>query len=343
MPRVVFLGRMAPPAELIAPVLAPVGAELVGARPDGPSGVVGACREADAVLVHAQPRFDAPVLEALTRCRVIVRLGAGADNVDLEAASRQGIIVCNVPGGNAPDVADQAMGLIVAVARRIFRTYDMVRSGRWSSGTVRGSEYRGPVHRLDGRTLGIFGLGNVGRRVARRAAGFGMRLIACDPYLGDGGRGEVEIRDGSSSLCVPLVDREELFRRSQVLTLHTPLTAETRRAVGSRELAALPGGAILINTARGELVDHDALVEALRSGHLEGAALDVTDPEPLPAGHPLLSMENVIVTAHTCGNTEESFPDICARAAGYVAEVLRGRMPESALNPQVLPRRGEAR
>lgn len=333
--RVVFLGRSRAPIEAMLPCLAPLGANLEERSPVGSGGILAACRDADGVITHGGAHFGAAELASLPRCRVIARAGSGVDGIDLDAATRAGIVVCNAPGGNAPDVADQTMGLVVAVTRKILRTNAMVRSGLWSAGTTSGSAYRGTVHRLRGRTLAIFGLGRVGRLVARRAIGFEMEVVAYDPFV----RGPRLPIDGMDA-TVEMVGKDELFARAHVLTLHAPLTAETARAVGARELAAMPQGGFVINAARGGLIDHGALVAALRSGHLEGAGLDVTDPEPLPADHPLLAMENVVLTAHTAANSEESYVEVCRDAARCVADVLAGRVPATAVNAGVSGRVG---
>jgi D-3-phosphoglycerate dehydrogenase len=329
--RVLFMARGRAPRQVIVPELEPVGAELLEATASNEDEIIAACRGMDGVIIHGRALMTPRVMAELDRCRVIAKTGVGVDKIDVAAATDHGILVCNAPGGNTTEVADQTIGLILAITRKLFKTYDFVRSGAWGqkgAGTPHGA--RGPTHRLAGRTLGIFGLGRIGRAVAQRARGFELHLLGHDPYVAP---------EQADSFGVELVDKDELFRRSHIVTLHAPLTPETHRAVGARELALMPAGSYLVNAARGGLLDYAALTDALRSGHLDGAGLDVTDPEPLPPESPLLHMDNVIVTAHTAANSEESYLDVCAHAAACVAAVLRGEMPSTPVNPEAVARR----
>jgi D-3-phosphoglycerate dehydrogenase / 2-oxoglutarate reductase len=323
--RVVYLGRVAAPREAIEPALAAVGATLTAASGGDEDEIIAALREADGAIIHGRADVTARVLAALPRCRVIAKTGVGVDKMDVEAATAHGILICNAPGGNTQEVADQTLGLLLAITRKYVKTWDYVRSGRWTSaGNVHA--VRGPTRRLEGRTLGILGLGRIGTAVARRAQGFGLRVIAYDPYLS----AEQAAERGATLVA----ERDELFRQSHVVTIHMPLTAETRRSVGARELALMAPGSYFLNLARGGIVVHDALLAALRSGHLDGAGLDVTEPEPLPTDSPFYELDNVIITAHTAANSEESFLDVNRHAAECVADALAGRMPASPINPE---------
>jgi D-3-phosphoglycerate dehydrogenase / 2-oxoglutarate reductase len=323
--RVVYLARVAPPREVIEPVLAAVGATLTTASAGTEDEMIAALRDADAVIIHGRADVTEPVMAAIPRCRVIAKTGVGVDKMDVDAATAHGILVCNAPGGNTQEVADQTLGLLLAITRKFVKTWDYVRSGRWAqAGAVHA--VRGPTRRLDGRTLGILGLGRIGTAVARRAQGFGLRVVAYDPYITP----EQAAERGATFLA----DRDELFRQSHVVTIHMPLTRETARSVSIREFALMAPGSYFLNLARGGIVDHDALLAALRSGHLDGAALDVTEPEPLPIDSPFYQLDNVIITAHTAANSEESFLDVNRHAAECVADALAGRLPATPINPE---------
>ncbi|HEY7067338.1 MAG TPA: C-terminal binding protein [Chloroflexota bacterium] len=322
-PKVVFLGRIAPPREVLEPPLTAIGASLTAASARNEDEIIAACQDANAIIIHGRADVTARVLAALPRCRVIAKTGVGVDKMDVEAATAHGILICNAPAGNTQEVADQTLGLLLAITRKFVKTHGYVRSGRWTAaGDVHA--VRGPTHRLEGRTLGILGLGRIGTAVARRAEGFGLRVIAHDPYLS----AETAAERGAT-----LVERDDLFRQAHVVTIHAPLTAETRRSVGAREFGLMAPGSYFLNCARGGIVDHAALLAALQSGHLDGAALDVTDPEPLPTDSPFYALDNVIITAHTAANSEESFLDVCSHAARCVADALAGRLPSSPINP----------
>lgn len=242
-------------------------------------------RDADMVVnIRSSSQFGEAVFAASPRLRLISIWGTGTDNVDLGAAARRGIAVTNTPGVAAHSVAEHAVALMLAVARSIPQMDAAVRGGEWR---------RGQSTELRGKTLGIVGLGAIGRAFARLGQGIGMRVIAWtvhpDPSLG-----------------FTLVDRDELFRTADVVSLHVRLTPEMRGMVGSRELELMKPGAILINTARGALVDEAALIEALSTGRIAGAGLDVFETEPLPAGHPLTALKNVVLTPHCAGITPEA-------------------------------------
>jgi phosphoglycerate dehydrogenase-like enzyme len=259
---------------------------------------------ATALIVRNRIRVDGALLEAAPRLRVVGRLGTGLDNVDQEALGARGVALVHAPGANAPGVAEYVLAALFHLARGLPRAAqgeDRLALGGFE---------------LAGKTLGLVGLGEVGLRVAHRAKTLGMRVVGYDPLR----------RPWEAALEVAGVEflpLEEVLAEAQFLSLHAPLTPETRGLVGREVLARMRPGAYLINTARGELVDHHALYEALRSGHLAGAVLDVTDPEPLPPDHPLRELENCLLTPHIAGLTRESQARVGERVVRGILEVLR--------------------
>lgn len=279
------------------------------------------CGEADALLVQ-YGMVSRRVIEGLPRLRVLVRYGVGVDGIDLQAATERGIPVVNVPDYGTDEVANHAVALLLALARKLPLLDRQTRSGRW---TVFEAV---PLHRLVGQTVGILGCGRIGSRVARKLAGFDVRLLACDPYV-------PTLPPG-----VEPVSRDRLLAESDYLTLHCPLTDQTRHIVDAAALARMKPTAILVNTARGGLVDTAALVDALQAGRLGGAGLDVTEPEPLDPSSPLLRLDQVIVTPHAAWYSEEGRADLKRRVAEEAVRVLGGARPLFCVNPEVFARRG---
>ncbi|MCH7807668.1 MAG: hydroxyacid dehydrogenase [Planctomycetes bacterium] len=270
--------------------------------------------DCDALLVRSLAQVTGKVLERATRLRVIGRGGVGVDNIDLEVAKERGIRVVYTPAASTDAVADLTVGLMIAVVRGIARGDVMVRSGQFAKGreTLLGRE-------LGGLTLGIVGLGRIGRAVARRcAAGFGMRILYND--IVDPGPLDFEAEE---------VTKEELYRRSDIVTLHVPLTPLTRGLIDERALALFGEGSILLNTSRGAVVDSEALAGGLVRGVLGGAGLDVFDPEPLPAGHPLLTAPNTVFTPHLGARS----PAALARMNVVVEDVIRVLQGETPMYP----------
>lgn len=263
--------------------------------------------EADVIVnIRAHARISATVLAACDRLRLISVWGTGTDHIDLAACRERGVTVTNTPGVNAHAVAEHTMALILAVTRRIPAMDTGVRAGQWP---------RGMLVQLEGKTLGIVGLGAVGRRVAKLAAPFGMRLLA-STHGDDAGR--------AAAVGARHVPIETLLRESDVVSLHLRLSGDTTRYLGRERLALMKPTAFLINTARGDLVDRDALVDALRTGRLAGAALDVFHEEPVRADDPLLALPNVVLTPHNAGMTPEVIDVGLRRAVENVAAYLRG-------------------
>lgn len=260
--------------------------------------------DADGLLAGVD-EIDESVFAAAPRLRVVARYGVGVDRVDLAAAARHGVTVTVTPGANANAVAELTIALLLALARPVVQGRDRVRAGEWPA--LQGLELRG-------RTLGLVGLGRIGSLVAVKAAALGLRVLAHDPFLDD---------DGSAQL----VDLDTLAAESDFLSLHAPLTEQTRRLVDDRLLARLRPGAALVNTARGELVDEAALVRALDAGRLRAAALDVLGEEPPPPGHPLLGRDDVLVTPHIGPHTAEATTAMGRTALAELLAVLSGRPP----------------
>jgi len=316
--RVVYCGANKVPVDLIEPILDEIGAELVLRNPKTDEEVAEAGRDADAMILHGAVPLSRQTLFALRRCKAVCRTGVGVDRIDLAAAAERDIVISNAAGCNSIEVAEQTIGLLIMLARKLGRMDQYVRAGRWNRHSAQLTEYRGPVHRITGRTLGIVGLGHVGQQVAPRAQGLGLKVQATDPYLNP---------EVAGSLGIPLVSLEELITTSDFVTLHAPLTRDTRHMIDADRLRSFRPGAFLLNCARGPLVDTNALMQALEEGWILGAALDVTDPEPLPGDHPILKLDNVIVTAHTGANSDESYVDCQTHAAREVVRVLRGEAP----------------
>jgi len=300
-------------------ILAAAGAELIVAPPGGEQALAAASAATDAILTNWRP-VPAAVLEAATSCLAVVRYGVGLDNIDVAAASRLGIVVANVPGFCADEVAEHALALMLALQRRVVRFADQTRSGGWDHLAF------GPMRRVRGQVLGIVGLGRIGRAVAERAAGLGMTVLGLARPEGS----------GPAPPGVALASLADLLARSDVLTLHVPLTDATRGLIGAAELAAMKPGALLVNTSRGAVVDGGALVDALRRGHLGGAALDVLAREPPAPSDPLLALDQVIVTPHAAAFSIESTLELQRRAAASVVAVLGGVRPAHVVNPEVL-------
>ncbi|HZZ90668.1 MAG TPA: C-terminal binding protein [Caulobacteraceae bacterium] len=304
--------------------LAPL-ADIIEIRADTPAEFAAGVEGVDAIITSWGLRIDRQVIEHLKRCIVIGVGSVGVDMVDIEAATAAGIVVTNVPDVFIEEVADHAMMLLLDVARRTPLMARMARDGEWYQ--ARPILSRTP--RLLGQTLGLFAFGNVARCTARRAQAFGLRVIACDPYVS-----ELEI----TAAGVEPVGFGELLERSDYLSVHAPLNDETFHAIGAAALARMKPTAIVVNTARGPIIDEAALIEALAAGTIAGAGLDVLEDEPPSNNNPLLTMENVLVTPHIASATTRMRPETRRRVGREVALVLRGRWPMSCVNPTVLPR-----
>ncbi len=280
-----------------------------------PGSLEAELADADALVVRSATRVTAALLDHATRLRVIGRAGVGVDNIDLDAATRRGILVMNTPGGNAISVAEHTLALLLALARSVPQLSAAIHAGRWEKSGAAGVELRS-------KTLGLLGLGRVGSEVARRARALEMRILAHDPYISENVAREADVE------LVPLA---ELLAGSDFLSLHATLSPATEGIINGAALAKMKRGARLINTARGELVDEAALAEALRSGHLGGAAVDVFAVEP-PRGSPLVGLPNVIATPHVAGSTEEAQEEVGTLIAQQVRDFLAEGVLRNAVN-----------
>jgi D-3-phosphoglycerate dehydrogenase len=273
------------------------------------------------LVVRSASRVTAAVIEAAPALRVIGRAGAGLDNVDIDAAGRRGIVCMNVPDGNTIAAAEHTMALLLAVARKIPQAHAHLRGGKWEREPFLGVE-------VYGKTLGIVGLGRIGTEVARRAQGFQMSVVAYDPYLDTG---------VAERLGVERVDLDALLRRSDFISVHVPLTKETRGLIGAAELARTKPGVRIVNCARGGVVDEPALAAAIQAGRVAGAGLDVFDREP-PWGSPLVDLDAVVVTPHLGASTVEAQTRVAVAIARQVADLLvRGIVRHAVNAPGVRP------
>ena len=282
----------------------------------------------DAILVvSAKLRRD--VIDQLDRCRVIVRYGSGTDNVDVERATERGIVVANAPNFCLAEVADHTLALLLASARKIVTMDQHTRAGRWQA---RSQE---KVRRIAGKTLGLIGFGSIAQEVARRAAGFDLKVVAYDPYFD---------RVRARSLAVEEVGLDALLESADFISIHVPLTGKTSHMIGERELRKMKREAIFINTARGGLVDETALVTALKENWISGAGIDVYenlpmfDAHPLYSRHPLFDLENVVLTPHSAGTSIESLEQLVLDGAREAIMVLNGQAPHHWVNLNVNPK-----
>jgi len=258
------------------------------------------------------------VIESLKRCKVIARYGVGVDNIDIKAATEHKIIVANVPDYCIDEVSTHTMALILACARGITLLNSKIKEKRWDFTLAK------PLFRTQGKTLGLFGLGRIGRMVAQKASGFGFKIIAYDPYI------------SSIDDRIELVGFSKLLSDSDFVSIHVPLTAETRHSFGENELKKMKKTAYLINTARGPIVDEKALYKALKNRWVAGAALDVMEKEPPDWENSLLKLDNLIITPHISFYSEESYAELKKKVAKAVLLVMKGELPPALVNPQAV-------
>lgn len=318
------------PTVLIAEKLDALGLDLLGREAHvvvalglTPAQLVARLNEvqAAALIVRSGTQVSRTLIEAVPTLRVVGRAGSGVDNIDLSAATERGIVVVNAPTGNSVAAAEHAVALMMALARNIPQADAAMRRGEWD-------RHRYIGHALAGKTLGIVGMGRVGSEVAKRARGLGMQVLAYDPYFPT---------ERAAALGVPLVELEAIWPQSDFITLHAPLTDATHHLINATTLAKMKRGAFLVNDARGGLVDEAALEEALASGQLAGAALDVFSEEP-PHGNPLVGRDDVIVTPHLGASTTEAQQEVAREVAEAVLGSLRGEAVASAVNaPMIAP------
>ena len=303
-------------------VLAEAGAELIAAPDGDEETLVSLARDVDGILTCFAKVTDA-VVRAAEQCVVIGRYGVGVDNIAVDTATELGIAVTYVPDYCVDEVSDHVMGLLLAWNRRIVLFDNSVKTAGWGSVplTMR-------MMRLRGKRLGIVGFGRIGQAVCAKAKAFGLEVLAADPFVSN---------ESAAALGAAAVDMPTLLSDSDFVTLHAPLTPGTTNMIGRAELELMKPEAFLINAARGPLIDEEALYEALTQGRIAGAGVDVLVDSTPPPDHPLLKLDNLLVTPHVAFFSQESTLELEQRAAGEVARVLHGRMPDNLVNPAVLP------
>jgi D-3-phosphoglycerate dehydrogenase len=311
--------RRARPRVLVREPIAESGLAVLRERfdvvVDGESELASIIGDFDAIVVRSATVLDAALIAKATRLKVIGRAGVGVDNVDVDAATRRGIVVANAPEATAVSAAEHALALLFAVARNVPQAHAALKQGAWERSRFAGIE-------LAGKTLGVLGLGRIGRQVARRALGLGLRVVAYDPYVALDRFRELGVE--------PSPTPEDVYREADLITLHLPLNDETRGLLGRDAFARMRDGVRIVNAARGGLVDEDALLDAIRSGKVAGAALDVFATEPYSG--PLLELDQIVVTPHLAGSTSEAQDRAGVIIAEQVAAGLEGGLVETAVN-----------
>ena len=307
------------PLEVERDILARVGVEIVPASCKNEEETIAACRDAHAILTAAAP-FTRRVIAELKEALVICRYGIGVDTVDIPAASEQGIIVANVPDFCFDQVADTAMSLILSVPRKVTYLSNLIRQGVYKRDLAK------PIHNFRGGTLGLVAFGNIARNVAGKAAPFGFRILAYDPYV----KAEDVLR-----FPVTMVDFDTLLRESDIISIHAPLTNETRHLFNEAAFRRMKPSAFFINVGRGPVHDQKALTRALKEGWIAGAGLDVLEKEPPDPADPILTLDNVVFTPHYASYTEEAYHELRVKTAENAAAVLRGAFPKYVYNPEV--------
>lgn len=300
-------------------VLSSIGADLIKFQCRTEDDVIQCCSDADGLL-NQYARITRRVIRFLQKAKIIVRYGIGVDNIDVDAATEKGIFVANVIY-DVTDVADHALSLILSLVRKIIWADRNVRENEWDWKAVQ------PISRLKDKTIGIVGFGRIGRKVAQRLRGFEVKIVACDPYVPE---------EAFREYGVEKVDFETIIKESDIITIHMPLTNETRHMIGEKELRSMKRAAILVNVSRGGIIDEKALCKALRERWIAGAGLDVLEEEPPAKDNPLLRLDNVIITPHMAWYSNRSLDEIRRKAAEEVARALSGQIPVNLVNRDVL-------
>jgi D-3-phosphoglycerate dehydrogenase len=305
--------------EIEEEILFSVGADLVKFQCKTEDDIIRCCSDADGLLNQYAP-ITRRVIENLQRAKIIVRYGVGVDNIDIKAATERGIFVANVIY-DITDVADHALSLILTLVRKIVWADRNVKENRWDWKAVQ------PISRFKDKTVGIIGFGRIGRKVAQRLRGFEVKIVSYDPYVPE----EIFREYG-----VEKVDFKTLIKESDIITVHTPLTDETRHMIGEKEFRSMKREAIMVNVSRGGIIDEKALYEALKEGWIAGAGLDVLEEEPPDKDNPLLRLDNVIITPHMAWYSNKSLDEIRRKAAEEVVRALSGQIPVNLVNRDML-------
>lgn len=314
MPRVLICDRL---EQAGLDILRTAGIELDNRPGLKGADLVDAIRAADAAIVRSGTRITSELLENPGKLRCVVRAGVGVDNIDVPSATRRGVIVMNTPSGNTVSAAEHTIALLLAIARHVPAADASMKAGKWDRGKFLGTQ-------VSGKTLGVIGLGRIGREVARRAVGLDMQVIGFDPLVTPEKAAEFGIK--------AVATRDELLPKCDFLTLHIPLLPDTKDFIGARELALMPKGARLLNVARGGVVNEKALADALTSGHIAGAGLDVFEQEPPPADSPLVKAPNIVLTPHLGASTVEAQEAVAVEAANLLVDYLKRGVVQCAVN-----------
>ncbi len=317
MPTVAITDYTFPSLDIEEATLQPLGFELVSGQCKTPETLIPLVSQADAVITQFAP-VKAEIIAAMQRAKVIVRYGIGVDNIDLDAARVKGIPVCNVPDYCIDEVADHTLAFILATTRQVVPNALHLRAGKWGLATTLAD-----MRTLRDQTVGIVGFGRIGREVASRLAPFKCRRLVFDPVVS---------ADAIAALGCESATLDDLLAQADIVTLHCPSTAQTRKLLNAASLARMKAGAKVINLARGDLIDTQALVDALQSGHLSAAAIDVCDPEPIPVESPLRSLPNVIAAAHIASCSPKAVRTLRETAARLAAMALRGEPLPTIVN-----------
>ncbi len=318
--RVVVTDYVFPDLEPEKAILAEVGAELVAGQCQSKAQVIELVPGADAVLNTYYGPIDAEVMDAMPDCRIIVRYGVGVDTVDIAAATERGIMVANVPDYCVDEVSDHAVAMTLALLRKLAQGDRNVRRGEWSLAPLK------PMSRISSLTIGIIGMGRIGRAIAAKLAPFGARITYHDPYV-----------EAGTVSGVSAVELDELYATADAIIIQAPSTPQTRHMLDAAAFAAMRRSPVVVNCARGDLIDTEALVKALEQGRISGASLDVVeDTPPMPLDHALLTLNNVIVTPHSAWFSADALHSLQRLGAMEVARVLRGEPAKHLLNPDAL-------
>ncbi len=311
---------------VMAEMLATIGAELIQLPLRSEEAILEHAADADAVIVGLTEPYTKKAIDGLIRCKVMSRTGVGFSNIDVEEATRQGIPVSIAIGSNMHEVSDYALACILNFNRRLLPLNQAVHSGSWKSGSASMMGARGKMFRLNRQTLGLIGMGRIGSLVAQKAKAFGMHILVYDPYVS---------ADAVRELGVVATDLNTVLCQSDYISIHAPLTSETRHLLGLSEFKRMKPTAYLINAARGGLIDEKALYQAVTEGHIAGAALDVNDPEPIDPDNPLFALDQVLLTGHSAWFSNASVLEGSRLAAEAVIAALRDTWPPNLVNPEV--------
>jgi D-3-phosphoglycerate dehydrogenase len=307
-------------------ILAKGGAELISVPMRTEEDIIKYAADTDGVIVGAREPYTRKVIRAMAKCKIISRMGIGFNNIDVEEATAQGIPVAIILDASLHEVSDHTLLLILALARKLYSLQKVAREGAWTSEMREMAKAREKIIRLNHQTLGLVGMGKIGGLVAQKAAVFGFRILVYDPYISS------EILRGTDSVRVEF---DTLLKESDYISLHAPLTSDTRHLFGMEEFRKMKPTAYIINTSRGGLVDEKALYQAIIEGRIAGAGLDVTDPEPPGPDNPLLKLDQVLVTGHSAWFSETSVMELRQKAAEAILMALKGIFPPSLANPDV--------